>query len=183
MKNKFIITLAAMACAISLHAATAIGVAGTPGVASYAVNSAVGNASTATATNGVYSSSIAGATTESNIIQINPGSNPHGSLVLQLTASATAASTSNAVFVITSSALPIAITNAATSGVAGSASPRGTFATYTLVLNGTTPVTTNIVLTGSSTPSVANGLNLYLESIQNTHATALLTNYSVVVVQ
>jgi hypothetical protein len=185
MKNKFIITLAAMACAISLHAATAIGVAGTPGVASYAVNSANGTTnSTSLATNGLYSAGIAASTTETNLVLINPGSSPNSRLVLQLTSAGMTASTSNTLtFVISASALPVTITNSTTTGANYSATTRGTFASYALALNGTTSVTTNIVLNASSTPAIANGLNLYMETIAVSGAGAnVATNYSVVVV-
>jgi hypothetical protein len=186
MKNKFIITLAAMACAISLHAATAIGVAGTPGVASYAVNSANGTTNSSTlATNGLYTAGLAASTTETNLISITPGNIVDGDLVLQLTATGVTAASTNgsAVFVITGSVLPITITNNATTFVNQSSTVRGTFATVSLALNGTATVTTNIVYSKSSTPAVANGLSLYLESVQNSSSSGALTNYSAVVVQ
>ena len=175
--------LACLFIGMTASAATVIGVIGTPGVAGYAVNSTSGGTNTVTQpTNGLYTASITNGT-ESNIILLNPGApNTDQDTVIQLTAQANAATTSNAVFVISSSALPITITNSASTGAAQSANTRGTFATYTLVLNGTTAVTTNIVLSHYSTPAVGRGLNLYLESIQNTSLTALLTNYSVAVV-
>ena len=184
MKNKFIITLAAMACAISLHAATAIGVIGTPGLAGYAVNSANGTTnSTSLATNGLYSAGIAASTTETNLVLINPGSSPNSRLVLQLTSAGMTASTSNTLtFVISASALPVTITNSTTTGANYSATTRGTFASYALALNGTTSVTTNIVLSHYSSPAVGKGLNLYLESVAVNAGSSSATNYSVVVV-
>jgi hypothetical protein len=175
--------LACLFIGLTASAATVIGVIGTPGVVGYAVNSTSGGTNTVTQpTNGLYTASITNGT-ESNIVLLNPGApNTDQDTVIQLTAQANAATTSNAVFVISSSALPITITNSASTGAAQSANPRGTFTTYTLVLNGTTAVTTNIVLSHYSTPAVGRGLNLYLESIQNTSLTALLTNYSVAVV-
>ena len=184
MKNKFLIGITALASAISLHAATSIGVLGTPGAAGYAVYSASGQTNNTTlATNGLYTAGIASNTTETNLVLLTPGAMPDGDVVIQFTAAATGSTTTNVVFVLTSSVLPISITNNSAIGN-NSANPRGTFNTYTLALNGTTTVTTNVVLSKATTPTVANGLSLYLESIQMGVASGvLLTNYSVAVVQ
>jgi len=186
MKNKFIITIMLAALTISLHAATAIGVIGTPGLAGYAVNSALGTTNSSTlATNGLYTAGLAASTTETNLVSLTPGAMPDGDVVIQLTATGVSAASTNgsAVFILTDSVLPVSITNNATTFVNQSAATRGTFGTYSLALNGTATVTTNIVFSKASTPPVANGLGLYLESVQNSSSSGAITNYSVVVVQ
>lgn len=144
------------------------------------VNSSSGSSVT---TNGVYALSIAGSSIVTNLVLLNPGSYyADRDICLQFQAQATGATTTNAVFVLSSTVQSISITNGA-NGTAGSSSPRGTFLTVTLPLNGTTPVTTNIVLSPSSSPAFANGLNVYLESIQMGTSAQALTNYSVTVSQ
>ena len=146
-----------------------------------AINSANGSAAV---TNGLYATSVAAATTATNLVMVNPGSfYQDRDIILTLTAQATAASTTNAVFVFTASGNNISVTNSATTGAAGSATPRGTFLTVTLPLNGTTAVTTNVILSPATTPAFANGLNVYCESIAMGVGTASLTNYSVTAVQ
>ena len=173
-------------------AATVVGVGGSAGVPSYAVNSQIGSQiGTSIATNGLYTGSIvspvaatAVSVVETNLIQVNPGVQPDGDVILQLGAQATAATgaTNTITWTFTGSVLPVTITNSTTLGNNGSANPRGTLASYTLALNGTTPVTTNIVLSKFSTPAIANGLAIYCESI-GVVAGATATNYYVAVVQ
>jgi hypothetical protein len=146
-----------------------------------AVNSANGSASI---TNGLYAYSIAGGATATNLELLNPGSYYQNSdLIVTIQAQATAATTTNAVFTFSATGSNISVTNSATTGASGSAAPRGTFLTVTLPLNGTTAVTTNIVLSPATAPAFANGLNVYLESIQMGTGTASLTNYTVTAVQ
>ena len=146
-----------------------------------AINSANGSAAV---TNGLYATSIAAATTVTNLVLVNPGSYYQNSdVILTLTAQATSATTTNAVFVFSATGSNISVTNSATTGANGSATPRGTFLTVTLPLNGTTAVSTNVVLSAASTPAFATGLNVYCESISMGVGTASLTNYSVTAVQ
>jgi hypothetical protein len=175
--------IACLLIGLSANAATVIGVIGAANLAGYVVNSASGGTNTSLATNGLYSSSIAAATTETNLVCITPGGFNDMDMVVQLTANGTSASTTNTVaFLITSSALPVVITNSTALGNGQSGSPRGTFATYTLALNGTTAVTTNIVLSHYSSPAVGKGLNLYLESVAVNAGSSSATNYSIAVV-
>ena len=173
------------AVALCSVAATNIGVVGAPNVAAYVVNSVSGATNyTTTATNGVYPAAISGNTTVTNLVQVNPGVQPDGDIVIQLTAAATSASTTNVTFQLSDSVLPIYITNNPSVGYNQATLPRSLLTNLVLVLNGTTPVTTNIVLSKFSPTPIANGLSIYLESItMGAAATAQLTNYSVVVVQ
>jgi hypothetical protein len=173
-----------MLMGMAASAATVIGVNGIVGNPSYAVISTSGTTnSTSQPTNGLYTAGIAGNTIETNVLFLNAGGTQDGDVIVQFIASATAASTTNVVFVLSSSVQPLYITNNPTTGANGSASPRQTYATVTMALNGTALVTTNVVFSKFSTPPLANGLNLYLESIQNGAGTASLTNYSVLSVQ
>ena len=152
------------------------------GTGNVVVNSA--NSSATVVTNGLYPNSVAAVTTATNLVLLNPGSfYADRDISLQFTAAATAASTTNAVFVLTATTANIAITNNAANGWAQSASPRSTYLTVTLPLNGTTAVCTNIVLSPASTPAFANGVNLYLETVAMGAGTASLTNYSITVAQ
>jgi hypothetical protein len=148
----------------------------------------VTNTAVGLVTNGFYPPYIVGTNTCTNLVLLNPGGSLPGAdkdIVIQFTAAATAATTTNVVFTLTATVgNPISITNAPATGWNGSAAPRGVFSTQTLALNGTTPVTTNVVFSPAVAPYFANGLNLYLETIQmGVAATACLTNYSVTVVQ
>ena len=179
--------IACLLISLAASAATTVGITGTQGLYGYAVSS---SSSTSTngvsATNGLYGAFISAATTETNLIQLTPGSLPDGDVVIQFTGQGSSSSVTNVQFVISSSLLPITITNNPTLGLNQTANPRGVFATITLALSGTTPATTNVVFSKFSTPPVANGLSLYLESINNNNGgsgTGTLTNYSVVVVQ
>lgn len=170
-------------CALLTLATNAATVIGVPSGGKI-VNSGSGS-TTGVATNGLYPTAIAAATTITNLVLLNPGSfQSDGTLILQFTASGTTASTTNtAVFALSASASTIAITNSTALGVAGSASPRATFPSVTLTLNGTTPVTTNVVYSANAAPYYANGLNIYLESIAGNTGSSAITNYSVVPVQ
>ena len=181
MKQIKLLTLVAIAAAVAFTSGAA-GFWGA-GVPQVAVNSTLGGASTALATNGLYSSSIAAATTETNLVPINANADlTDKDIVVQYTACGTTASTTNtAVFVVSSSVAVVGITNNAATGVAQSTGlPRASFDTVTLTLNGTTPVTTNKVYSPSSTTiPFSNGLRLYLESVAGNTGSASLTNYSV----
>lgn len=175
----------------SLHAATSIGVIGGQGIPSTPMNSAAGSTnSTTLATNGLYSAGLtgpvatSGSTTETNLILINPGLQPDGDIILQLSAASTIATgaTNTITWTFSDTVLPATITNSIPLGNNASGQTRGTFASYTLALNGTSTVTTNIVLSKFSTPAIANGLNIYLESVA-AFAGTTATNYSVSVVQ
>jgi len=183
--------LACLMLGLTAHADSKIGVVGQPGIPSTLVNSALGGTQyTTAATNGLYGQSIqsvaassALVVTETNLVPLTPGGMIDKDCVIQFTAAATAATgaTNTIVWNLSASVLPVTITNSIY-GQNASANPRGTLESVTLVLNGTTAVSTNITLSPALLPAVANGENLYLESI-GVVAGATATNYSVAVVQ
>ena len=192
--GKMVETFLIIAClmlGLTAKAATIVGVIGTPNLPGYAVNSQLGGTQyTTVATNGLYSAGLVSAVaatavvvTETNLVQLNPGLTPDKDIVIQFGASALAATgaTNTIAFNLSASVLPVTITNSIY-GQNASANPRSTLGTYTLAFNGTTPVTTNIVLSPASTPAIANGESIFLESI-GVVAGATATNYYVAVVQ
>jgi hypothetical protein len=176
-----VVAIGLSALALTGIAATTVGVNGSAGNPTTVVLSTSGMTnSTSLATNGLYTAGLAASTTETNLLIVNPGGQADGDIIIQFTAAATASSTTNVTFVLSDSVIPVTITNNPAIGLNQAALTRGTFTTVTMALNGTTPVTTNIVYSKFSTPAIANGLNIYLESIQMGAGTAALTNYSVV---
>lgn len=148
------------------------------------VSSALGATNEATyATNYLYPQAITNVTV-TNLIRLTPQNSTVGKPIsVQFTASSSAASTSNVVFVISQATSTITLTNATTGQVA-SANPRSTYMTINLALNGTTPVTTNVTFSTASTPPYGGGTVLYLESIGcPSLITGYVTNYSVTVGQ
>lgn len=190
IKGLIVIAVAAfIAVTLNLHAGgpTVVGVNGSIGVPFQAVTSSLGLTNVNLATNGLYSTGLASGLTETNLVALTPGSAADGDIIIQFTGTQTAAFATNAIFFLTSSMLPLSITNngVATAGVApgssGSAQPRQVYSSVVLVFDGTTTTaTTNLVYSKASIPSFANGLNLYLEKVQNGIGGSGLTNWSIV---
>jgi hypothetical protein len=164
---------------------TVIGV--TAGNGQLVVNSAAGLNSADLATNGAFPLSITSTTVCTNLVVLNQ--NGRGNfLAIQITASANTASTTNAIFVLTSSVIPQSPTNnaigAGQCGVPLSTTKRGQFCQITLPLNGTTASTTNVLYSPATTPAFNGAMNVYLETITpGATASMVLTNYSVAVGQ
>lgn len=189
MKKLIIISVLALVAATVSQAATTINVVGANGLVCTTQGGTTN--STSLATNGLYTSLIATATTETNLVQITPN-NPYlqgKAISVQFFAACTAANTNSAVFTISSATVPInpsATWGTSTNAMAGSTTPRSVYGTVTLPLNGTanTLATTNVVFTMNSTPPYGGGTELFIESIGNSGtSTGSLTNVSVYVGQ
>ena len=189
MKRTLLIGLGVIGLALSGMAATVIGVL--PSASAPVINSTVGGTSQTLATNGLYPSSIIGAGAGdivTNLVLLNP-SGTGNTIVLQFSATAggtvSANTATNVVYSIVSSLAPVTITtNAAGNGAYISAltTPTQPYLAATNWLSATagTMVTTNLVLTPTTTPPFAGGLRLYLQTIQaDTTSAAFVTNYAV----
>jgi hypothetical protein len=185
------VVAAALLMSITATAAT-LGV-GTLGIPVTPVNSALwpyGTNDNSLATNGYWTGAITNQTIETNLTLLTPvtqsGNLQYGKPIsIQITGEGTVNGASNVWFVLTSATAPVTITNNATTGAAGSANPRATYATAWLTLSATanTYTTTNFMLGPSSTVPYGGGMNLYLENISNNMAGGVFTNYSVTVSQ
>lgn len=148
------------------------------------VNSANGQNTFSYPTNGLYGTYISANVIVTNIVPLK--NYPTDTTSLQITASATASTTTNLVVQIYSATAPVSLSINTNQGsnpgcVTNSATtPLAYFDTITLPLNGTTPVCTNREYTIASTPPKARGLNLYVYTIQMGAGTASVTNYSIV---
>jgi len=200
MKNNFKKTVAAFAAA-ALVAAFALTIApkANAGGSYYGlVNPAVNSASqtftnTTVPTNGLYTATILGNTSETNLVWLNKGGGNGNTLALQFVASATAAATAtNIQFVLSyaNSGYIQAFTNNQGTNVLpayySAPQTRQLFMTNTLTFNGTvnSTVTTNVLLSISSTPPFNGGMEVYLESIYyNGITTSYASNIQVYVSQ
>ena len=142
------------------------------------------NGVTTTATNGLYTVSMAPATTETNLVCLNPGYGYGNTISVQFTANAMAStSTNTAVLVLSTTAGPITIAGVSTNATANpnwltSTSARSIFQTVTLTFSGTR-VTTNLVF--YPTTGYCAGTKLYVETVGFGSASTgnFLTNYTV----
>jgi len=154
-----------------------------------AVNSAAGGTATLTqATNGLYTAAISGAssaiTWETNLVKLTTAVQGNELAIAVTAQGSTATGCTN--FYVLLSTVPkgtiVNITNSAALGQASSAAQRSTYWwTNTIALNGTSVVSTNILLTPYSTPAYSGDLDVYVEQIGYLGTnTTYVTNYTIV---
>ncbi len=153
------------------------------------INSAKGNTNiTTVATNGLYTASISPATTETNLVCLNPGPTAdYGNTIsLQFSAAPLLTTSSNtAVFVLSAATAPLTINAPSTNSYANAnwntaTGARCVIATITLALTTAgVQATTNIVL--APTTGYCAGTKLYIETIGMGSASTgnFMTNYQV----
>lgn len=138
------------------------------------------NYNVGTATNGFYPASIAAGSNVVNIIPINVSGGKD--VAVQFSASATAATgaTNTANLVLYQSTMNPVLAYDTATGSMTNATPITPFAELTIILTGTTSVSTNVNYSSTSTPAKGAVPYLYVYSI-GVAAGAVLTNYSVFV--